>query len=104
LGVADARVYIDVDASARAVADVSVSGNGGITIPIGKKETNSIEERQFTYTYGGCIDVDAGIDINFGADAKFFGIFDKSKVIDLYTKNWDIYNVRPPLFFTARGY
>lgn len=55
----------------------------------------------------GCIDVDAGLDVYAGADASFFGLFDKSTKVTLFTRDWDLYTVCSPprscLIFSFNG-
>uniref|UniRef100_A0A0W0EY55 DUF7223 domain-containing protein n=1 Tax=Moniliophthora roreri TaxID=221103 RepID=A0A0W0EY55_MONRR len=81
-GVAEAVVFVDFDASAAVTlsleASASVSTN--ITTPV---ETQA--------SVNGCLDVGTGIDVNAGADASFFGLFDKNTKVNLFTKKFDLF-------------
>uniref|UniRef100_A0A0W0EY52 DUF7223 domain-containing protein n=1 Tax=Moniliophthora roreri TaxID=221103 RepID=A0A0W0EY52_MONRR len=82
-GIAEAVIFVDLDASAAVTlslnASASVSTN--ITTPV---------ETQANVT--GCLDVGTGLDVNAGADASFFKIFDKNTKVNLFTKKFDLFN------------
>ncbi|KAL5497716.1 hypothetical protein ACEPAH_2647 [Sanghuangporus vaninii] len=40
---------------------------------------------------GGCVDVNGGVSVNAGADASFFGLFDTSTEIALFSKDFDLF-------------
>jgi len=42
-------------------------------------------------SFGGCVDVSAGLDVNAGADASFFGLFDAQTKVNLFTKKFDLF-------------
>jgi hypothetical protein len=44
-------------------------------------------------SFGGCVDVSAGLDVNAGADASFFGLFDAQTKVNLFTKKFDLFKV-----------
>ncbi|KAJ7438098.1 hypothetical protein B0H11DRAFT_2254861 [Mycena galericulata] len=44
-----------------------------------------------TDSFGGCVEVDAGIDATAGADASFFGLFDPNVSTTLFSKNFTIF-------------
>ncbi|KAK7049915.1 hypothetical protein VNI00_005345 [Paramarasmius palmivorus] len=82
-GIAEAVVFLDFDASAAVTlsleASASVSTN--ITTPVETKASVK-----------GCVDVGTGLDVNAGADASFFGLFDKNSKVNLFTKKFDLFN------------
>lgn len=45
-------------------------------------------------SFGGCIEVGAGLDVNAGADADFFGLFNPSTKVNLFSKKFQIFKVR----------
>ncbi|KAJ7763197.1 hypothetical protein DFH07DRAFT_813093 [Mycena maculata] len=47
--------------------------------------------RDVTTSFGGCFEVDAGIDVTAGADASFFGLFDPNVSDTLFSKNFVIF-------------
>ncbi|KAK1226351.1 hypothetical protein PQX77_010678 [Marasmius sp. AFHP31] len=63
-----ATVTMNLDANATASTDGSKSGD-----------------------VNGCIDVGSGFDVNAGADASFFGLFDKSTKVNLFTKKFELF-------------
>lgn len=72
-GVASASVFLSADASA--TASFNLAANNAFN------------------SFSGCVDVKAGLGVNVGADASFFGLFDDSTSYNLYTGGWDVYNV-----------
>jgi hypothetical protein len=42
--------------------------------------------------------VGAGLAVTAGADGSFFGLFDDSATVTLFTKNFEIFNVGVPTF------
>lgn len=46
-----------------------------------------------TASFDGCVDLTAGLDISAGASGSFFGIFDKSTSVDLFNKQFQIFQV-----------
>jgi hypothetical protein len=43
--------------------------------------------------FGGCLEMDAGLVANVGADADFFGLFNPSKTIPLFQKQFSLFKV-----------
>ncbi|KAF5381809.1 hypothetical protein D9615_005580 [Tricholomella constricta] len=41
-------------------------------------------------SFGGCFKVNAGLDVNAGADANFFGLFDTGTKVSLFSKKFEI--------------
>lgn len=44
-------------------------------------------------SFGGCLEMDAGFDVNVGADANFFGLFDPEKKLPLFSKKFTVFKV-----------
>ncbi|KAJ6546622.1 hypothetical protein B0H10DRAFT_2447526 [Mycena sp. CBHHK59/15] len=77
-GLAQATVFLDLDASAQ----MDLSLNAGVTVSTGAATTSNVN---------GCIDIGAGLDVNAGASASFFGLFDPSTKVNLFTKKFDLF-------------
>ena len=41
----------------------------------------------------GCASVSAGLDVNAGADASFFDLFDANKKVSLFKQDFDLFKV-----------
>ncbi|PPR03912.1 hypothetical protein CVT24_008115, partial [Panaeolus cyanescens] len=42
-------------------------------------------------TFGGCFTIDAGLSVNAGANANFFGLFDKNTKVQLFNKEFELF-------------
>ncbi|KAJ3569322.1 hypothetical protein NP233_g5127 [Leucocoprinus birnbaumii] len=42
-------------------------------------------------SFGGCLDMKAGLSVNVGASGSFFGLFDPSTSISLFSKDFDLF-------------
>jgi hypothetical protein len=42
---------------------------------------------------GGCVEMDVGLNVNVGADADFFGLFDASTTLPLFEKSFTLFKV-----------
>ncbi|KAJ7058958.1 hypothetical protein C8F01DRAFT_284946 [Mycena amicta] len=82
-GLAQATVFLDLDASASMTLSLDANANAGVSTTADPTASASVK---------GCIDVAAGFDVNAGADGSFFGIFDKSTQVNLFSKKFDIFN------------
>ncbi|RDB30203.1 hypothetical protein Hypma_010439 [Hypsizygus marmoreus] len=76
-GAVKAAVYLDLDASASVVLTLNAAANTGTG-----GTSASVD---------GCVDADAGLNVHAGADGSFFGLFDKSTAVTLFSKQFDIY-------------
>lgn len=45
-------------------------------------------------SFGGCVDVSAGLEVDVGADAAFFSIFSPSTQFSLFSKSFSLFKVR----------
>lgn len=46
-------------------------------------------------SFGGCFEVGAGLDVNVGADANFFELFNPSTKVPLFSKKFSLFKVGP---------
>ena len=44
--------------------------------------------------FGGCVELDTGLDVNAGANADFFGLFNKGTSVNLFSKKFELFKVR----------
>ncbi|KAG6864360.1 hypothetical protein C0991_010233, partial [Blastosporella zonata] len=75
-----------VQATATTVAGAASVGGGfepaNSTTPAVTTDTSA--------SFGGCFRVNAGLDVNAGADANFFGLFDPSTQVSLFSQKFEI--------------
>ncbi|KAG2004239.1 hypothetical protein CC2G_002816 [Coprinopsis cinerea AmutBmut pab1-1] len=120
-GVADARVFVELDASAAMKLELEGRAEAGVTVnrapaqqqqpraieaPPAKREVairgsnalgNAYFARQLsTQTnvsggFGGCFEILAGLDVNAGADAEFFGLFDAGTKVPLFNRDFELF-------------
>jgi len=45
-------------------------------------------------TFGGCVELDTGLDVNAGANSDFFGLFDAGTSVKLFSKKFELFKVR----------
>lgn len=95
-GVAEATVFLDLDASA--TATLTLNGSANAVAAVSPSTDNATET---SASFNGCVGVDAGLDVNAGADASFFGIFDQSTQVNLFTKKFDLFDVSPTRLMTT---
>lgn len=57
-------------------------------------DTGLVATKDINGNFGGCIEIGAGLDVNAGADANFFGLFDQNTKIPLFSKEFQIFKVR----------
>ncbi|KAK7052598.1 hypothetical protein R3P38DRAFT_3172892 [Favolaschia claudopus] len=81
-GKAQATISLILDAQASATLTLDASAEAGVSTTDGAAASGQVN---------GCIDVGAGLDVNAGATADFFGLFDKSTKINLFTKKFDLF-------------
>ncbi|TFK18148.1 hypothetical protein FA15DRAFT_649819 [Coprinopsis marcescibilis] len=109
-GVATANIYLELDAAAGLDLDFAARGDAGVIIGrspealesevrgsdlIGSGYFNTPERRQVSGgangSYNGCFGIFAGLDVNAGASAKFFNLFDVNNKVSLYSEDWELY-------------
>ncbi|KAJ7246984.1 hypothetical protein C8J57DRAFT_1359761 [Mycena rebaudengoi] len=77
-GLASATVFLNLDASAQ----MNLNLNAAVTASTDAATTKSVD---------GCIDIGAGFDVNAGASASFFGLFDPSTQVNLFSKKFELF-------------
>ncbi|KAJ3927693.1 MAG: hypothetical protein NXY57DRAFT_903430 [Lentinula lateritia] len=125
--IASATVFLDLDASATmqlsldAVDSASVSvDNGESSLNSTTSTSNSTSTASSTSSavsayysisssttttsstglqFGGCVEIDTGLAVNAGADAKFFDLFDASTQVPLFSKEFVLFKVNTELMF-----
>ncbi|KAF9474083.1 hypothetical protein BDN70DRAFT_340803 [Pholiota conissans] len=65
----------------------STAADASVTAPSSKTLAVST---QTSASFGGCLEVDATLDVNAGASGSFFGLFDKSTKVDLFNKKFEV--------------
>ncbi|KAL0065903.1 hypothetical protein AAF712_007026 [Marasmius tenuissimus] len=73
-----ANIFLDLDGS----ATVTMTLDANATASTDGTESGNVN---------GCIDVGSGFDVNAGADASFFGLFDKSTKVNLFSKKFQLF-------------
>jgi hypothetical protein len=89
--------YISLDAHATANlalhgSVVASNGHGAEAVASAAPETGE-ETRGVTANWSGCFEILAGLDAKAGASAHFFNLFDGSRDITLFNKNWQLLRV-----------
>lgn len=83
-GLAKATVFLNLDASA--TTTFNVTGETSTEVSTSDSDNNGI-----TTAVNGCADVDAEFDVNAGADGSFFGVFNQSASVALFSKKISIF-------------
>ncbi|CAK5276661.1 unnamed protein product [Mycena citricolor] len=99
-GIASAEVFLAMDANAALKLSLEATASAKASTALtaqatGKKarehqELSEIDERAATADFGGCFEVDAGIDVNVGATGSFFGLFKQNVQSSLFHKSFVI--------------
>ncbi|KAJ7347727.1 hypothetical protein DFH08DRAFT_649277, partial [Mycena albidolilacea] len=74
-GIGQATVSLTLDAQASATLSLDGSATAGVSTGSAASASGSVN---------GCIDVGAGLDVNAGASADFFGLFNPSTKVNLF--------------------
>jgi hypothetical protein len=82
-GVAQATVFLDLDASA--VLALQLNAGANITKETGKKA--AVKDAGVD----GCVDISAGLSVDVGATAGFFGFFNAGTKDSLFAKKFDLF-------------
>ncbi|KAF9466288.1 hypothetical protein BDZ94DRAFT_1306284 [Collybia nuda] len=82
-----------VDTSRSMMKTGSVSATNSATPPqvTTDGKGSAAPTKDINGSFGGCIEIGAGLDVNAGADADFFGLFDPSTKVNLFTKKFQIF-------------
>ncbi|KAK7457178.1 hypothetical protein VKT23_010477 [Stygiomarasmius scandens] len=81
-GIAQATVFLDLDASVSTTLSLNASAVASVSTDGDKSASAGVE---------GCVDVGAGFDVNAGADGSFFGLFDQTTQVTLFSKKFEIF-------------
>ncbi|KAK7457177.1 hypothetical protein VKT23_010476 [Stygiomarasmius scandens] len=82
-GAAEATIFLDLDAS----VSTTLSLNAGATA----SNTSTDGGSGASASVDGCVDVGAELDVNAGADSSFFGLFDKTTQVNLFSKKFELF-------------
>lgn len=101
-GASKATVSLNLDASASVTLTLNASAVATVTprssvdmVPHDETAPAAMARADTASTgVNGCIDVGAALNVNAGADAKFFAIFDANAKVNLFTQKFDFFNVR----------
>lgn len=86
-GAAKATIFIELDNSATATLTLNAGATAGATVQDGQTSTSA------GAGVDGCATVAGGIGVNAGADAGFFGLFDASTSVPIFSKDFEIFKV-----------
>ncbi|KAJ7673894.1 hypothetical protein DFH06DRAFT_1279635 [Mycena polygramma] len=81
-GIASATVTLNLDASATMTLTLDASANADVSTGGAPAASGQVN---------GCVDIGAGLNVNAGASADFFNLFDPSTKVNLFTKNFDLF-------------
>jgi hypothetical protein len=54
------------------------------------------------YSFGGCVEIDANLDVNAGATGSFFSLFDATTKVDLFQNKFEIFQSELDVSMTPR--
>ncbi|KAJ6551973.1 hypothetical protein B0H19DRAFT_1159539 [Mycena capillaripes] len=81
-GIAAATVSLNLDGQVSATLTLDASATAGVSTGGAPAASGSVN---------GCVDFAAGLNVNAGASADFFGLFNPSTKVNLFTKNFDLF-------------
>ncbi|KAJ7474870.1 hypothetical protein FB451DRAFT_1246877 [Mycena latifolia] len=81
-GLASATVFLNLDASASMTLTLDAGATAGVS---------TTDPAAASASVNGCVDIGAGLSVNAGASADFFGLFDPNTKVNLFTKNFDLF-------------
>lgn len=84
-GLADASINLDLDTSAK----LTLTGQASANLSTSTNGTSST-----TDSFSGCVDVSSTLAVNAGASGSFFDLFNPSTSVTLFSKTFDLFNVR----------
>ncbi|KAJ6531427.1 hypothetical protein DFH09DRAFT_933845 [Mycena vulgaris] len=92
----NAQVFLALDTSASLKLSLEASADAQTVINVGGSTSTAPSSAKVSgraVTFEGCFEVDAGVNVNVGAEGSFFGLFDKSTKATLFAKNFVIFKV-----------
>ncbi|KAI0037499.1 hypothetical protein FA95DRAFT_94316 [Auriscalpium vulgare] len=87
-GTAQATVFLNLDASATVALNSTATARLSASNTAGGSAGASVQ---------GCVDISSALNVAGGASANFLNLFDQSKTVNLFQKNFDLFSVRPSL-------
>ncbi|KXN88374.1 hypothetical protein AN958_07417 [Leucoagaricus sp. SymC.cos] len=101
-GIVGAGVFLELDASTSATLGVGATApetNATLATATSKAApdatqtaVNAVSSSTDTgASFGGCFEMDAGLDVNVGANADFFGLFNPSTKLPLFSKSFSLF-------------
>ncbi|KAF7368685.1 hypothetical protein MVEN_00193000 [Mycena venus] len=81
-GIGQATVSLILDAQASATLSLDASATAGVSTDAAASASGQVN---------GCVDIGAGLDVNAGASADFFGLFNPSTKVSLFSKKFDLF-------------
>ncbi|KAJ3862916.1 hypothetical protein EV359DRAFT_44147 [Lentinula novae-zelandiae] len=124
---ASATVFLDLDASATMQLSLDAVDSASISVDNGESSSNSTTSTSNSTStasstssavsayysisstttttsstglqFGGCVEIDTGLAVNAGADAKFFDLFDASTQVPVFSKEFVLFKVNTELMF-----
>ncbi|KAJ3886089.1 hypothetical protein GG344DRAFT_58099 [Lentinula edodes] len=125
--IASATVFLDLDASATMQLSLDAVDSASVSVDNGESSSNSTTSTSNSTStasstssavsayysisstttttsstglqFGGCVEIDTGLAVNAGADAKFFDLFDASTQVPLFSKEFVLFKVNTELMF-----
>ncbi|KAJ8693171.1 hypothetical protein PTI98_010412 [Pleurotus ostreatus] len=96
-GTAKATIFLNLDASAEVA--MKLNGNAKATVTTAKPkraEINKLAARQTVSAASarieGCVDINAGLSVDAGVDANFFGLFDPTTKLNIFSKRFELFS------------
>ncbi|EIM91799.1 uncharacterized protein STEHIDRAFT_116936 [Stereum hirsutum FP-91666 SS1] len=86
-GLASATISLNLDAS----ATLALNASTGASVSGTANSTGVSVSNVTTTAPQGCVDVSAELNVNAGADAKFFDLFDESVSVPIFDKVFEIF-------------
>ncbi|KAH9855724.1 hypothetical protein C2E23DRAFT_723644 [Lenzites betulinus] len=78
------KTTVNLDLDADAALDLSLTGGAQVTVTTADG-TDADAELE------GCVDVTSSLNVNIGADADFFSLFQKGASVNLFSKTFDLF-------------
>lgn len=80
---------------AKSVVERSPTPKGSAKLSAETRHIDILAADSATNTsFGGCFEIKAGLSVNAGADAEFFGLFDRNTKTTLFLRNFELLKVR----------
>lgn len=82
--MADASIFLDLDASATLDLGLDASATGSVCPK---------DEKSGSAEFAGCVDLKGGFSANAGAQGTFFDIFNENTQIPIVSKEFELFQV-----------